>query len=182
MRRDAQGNSKTASAGRPGEALVPLARAIELAPHEPRPWFLLAQLQSELGREEEAERARTQFRELGAIEQEVRAQEGLLLHAPRAIDPLVRLLKLHRASRNVGELRDTLVRALRLAPLPLELQLECLEAADALGQRELAAQLAADVEQRFSTSRTAWDSLARHFAASGDAQRAQRARERAAQL
>lgn len=168
--------------GRPGEALVPLARAIELAPHEPRPWFLLAQLESELGREEEAERARVQFRELGAIEQEVRAQEGLLLHAPRAIDPLVRLLKLHRASRNVGELRDTLVRALRLAPLPLELQLECLEAADALGQRELAAQLAADVEQRFSTSRTAWDSLARHFAASGDAQGAQRARERAAQL
>ncbi len=168
--------------GRPGEALVPLLRSIELAPHEPRPWFLLAQVQSELGREEEAERARTQFRELGALEQEVRAQEGLLLYDPRAIEPLVRLLKLHRASRNSGELRDTLARALRITPLPLELAVEALDSADALGQRDVAVRLAAELEQRFSNTRAAWECLARHFAVVGDAARARQARERAAQL
>lgn len=168
--------------GRTGEALVPLLRSIELAPHEPRPWFLLAQVQSELGREDEAERARTRFRELGAIEQEVRAQEGLLLYDPRAVEPLARLLKLHRAARNLAGLGEVLARAVRLAPRTLELQSESLEAADALGQRELGAQLAAELEQRFATVRAAWEALARHFAAVGDEPAAERARVSAARL
>lgn len=168
--------------GRTGEALAPLLRSIELAPHEPRPWFLLAQLQSELGREDEAERARARFRELSAIEQEVRAQEGLLLHDPRAVEPLVRLLKLQRAARNLAELRDVLARAVRQVPRTLELQSESLEAADVLGQRELGAQLAAELEQRFATERLAWEALARHFAAVGDEPAAERARQRAARL
>jgi len=168
--------------GRSEQALAALGRAIELGPHEPRPWFLLAQVQSELGREDEAERSRTRFRELSAIEQEVRAQEGLLLHDPRAVEPLARLLKLHRAARNPEGLGEVLARAVRLAPRTLELQCESLEAADALGRRELGAQLAAELEQRFATSRAAWEALERHFAALGDSSAAERARASAARL
>ncbi len=165
--------------GRAGEALLPLQRSLELAPHDARSWFLFAQLQSELGREEAAESARGRFAELSRIEQEVRAQEGLLLYEPCAAEPLSKLVMLHVAARNKAELRDVGARWLRCAPPErLDVRLQVLDAATKLADLELAARVAAELEARFSGSVEAWEALERYFRARGDVGRADAAREK----
>jgi tetratricopeptide (TPR) repeat protein len=164
--------------GRTGEAFVPLRRALELAPHDARSWFLLAQLESELGREDAAESARARFAELSRIEQEVRAQEGLLLYEPCAVEPLSKLVLLHSAARNKSELREVGTRLLRCAPERLDVRVQLLDAATTLADLELAARVAAELEARFSESVGAWEALERYFRASGDVGRADAAREK----
>lgn len=167
---------------RPGEALLAVTTGLEGAPHEPRGWFLLAQVQSELGRDEEAKLSRARFAELSRIEQEVRAQEGLLLYEPRAVEPLRRLVMLHGASRNTREALELLSRLLEAAPDDLGARVLALETCAELAPGPTAERMAAELEARFPREEGAWSALETYCRRLGDAARAERARLKRAEL
>lgn len=165
--------------GRGKDALAPARRGIELAPHEPKPWYVLAQVLGELGLDDEAEEARARFAELDRIEQDIRSQEGLLLHDPRALAPLERLVELHLATGNASEARRVLARAMRIAPERAELHALGLSAAVVAGDRAKADEIAETLRTRFAASAAAWRSLAAYYRATGDEAKAREALERA---
>jgi tetratricopeptide (TPR) repeat protein len=165
-------------AGRTDEALAAAERARELAPFEPRHWFLLATIYGELGRDEAASKARERFAELNRIEQKVRALEGLLLHDPRAIDPLQRLVVLQSSAHNSLETREAVQRLLRVAPQDLSNHLLVLQAFQELQDRESAGKCAAQIERLFATRVDAWRALSEYYTAIGDAAGLKRADER----
>lgn len=167
---------------RPGEALLAVTTGLEGAPHEPRGWFLLAQLQAELGREEDAERSRARFAELSRIEQEVRAQEGLLLYSPRAVEPLRRLVLLHRATRNTREALELLARLLDVVPDELAARILALETCAELAPGVTSDRMAAELEARFPREVQAWSALESYFRSRSDAPRAERAKAKLAEL
>lgn len=168
--------------GRVEEALAAVERARDLAPHEPRHWFLLARIYGDLGRDEQATSASERFRELNRIAQEIRTQEGLLLHNPRAIEPLRRLVALQCSARNADETRDAVQRLMRTAPGELEHRVLALEALHALQDRDAATVMAAEIERVFFENSQAWKLLAEYYAEVGDSAGLVRARERLSKL
>jgi tetratricopeptide (TPR) repeat protein len=153
---------------RSGDALASAERARELAPHDSRPWFVLAQVFSELDRGADAAWAKARFEELSRIEQHVRAQEGLLLHDPRAVEPLQRLVALHAAARDSEALEETARRLLRAAPASLEAHVAVLGAWALVERREEAARAAQAIEAKFPDRADAWRTLERYYADAGD--------------
>jgi tetratricopeptide (TPR) repeat protein len=164
------------------EALVSAAKARDLAPFEPRHWFLLSEIYGDLGRDTEAGAARARFTELSRIQQEILAQEGLLLHEPRSVDALRRLVGLQRTAGNLAEMRVALRRLLALTPTELPSYALALESLHALGDSAGAKQTAAEIEQRFADDADAWKVIAQYCAANGDAEGQKRAAARIVQL
>jgi tetratricopeptide (TPR) repeat protein len=168
--------------GRSEEALAPATKARDRAPFEPRNWFLLGQIYGDLGRDSEAKLARDRFAELNRIEQMIRAQEGLLLHDPRAVEPLERLVVLQQQAGNLPEVRQALRRLLALTPTRLESFTLALQSLHALGDAEGAKTAASEIERRFTQSADAWQTLADYYTATGDTDRAKKATEKARTL
>lgn len=160
------------------EALVPATKARDRAPFEPRNWFLLGQIYGDLGRDSEAKAARERFTELNRIEQSVRAQEGLLLHDPRATEPLRRLVLLQQQAGNLPEVRQALKRLIALTPTELTGYALALQAFHALNDAEGAKAAASEIEKRFATNPDAWQALSDYYAATGDSDRAKKAAEK----
>lgn len=168
--------------GRSGEALLAAVRARELTPHEPRAWYVEAQVLADLGRDEDATRARNRFLELNRIEQEIRTQEGLLLHEPRALEPLLRLVVLQRAAGNRAETKAVMLRTLRTAPNELRVHALALEIFAGLDERALVERTVTEIETRFARSPAAWRLLAEHHRAASQPERAAEAEKRAGEL
>lgn len=168
--------------GRAEEALAAAERARELAPHEPRHWFLLARIYGELGRDERASAASERFQELNRVAQEIRTQEGLLLHEPRSIEPLRRLVALQCSARNGPETRDAVQRLIRTEPGELAHRVLALEVFHALADREAATEAAANVERDFAEHAQAWKLLSEYYAEVSDSAGIARARERLSRL
>lgn len=72
-------------------------RARDLAAFEPRPWFLVAEVLQEEGRDEPARFARERFRALDRVAQAVRALEGELVLDPCAVEVLEELASLRES-------------------------------------------------------------------------------------
>lgn len=87
---------------RPEEALRATERARELAPFEPRAWFLASQVLLDLERDEEAALVRARFERLSRITQELRTEEGVLLHDPLDGRAWLRSLELLRELGDEG--------------------------------------------------------------------------------
>lgn len=168
--------------GRAAEALPSAVRGREAGPHEPRAWFVEAQILAELGREDEAERARERFLELNRLEQQIRTQEGLLLHDPRALEPLLRLVGLHRAVGNRAETKAVMMRALRTAPGELKVHALALDAFTEMGETALVDRTVTEIETRFANGVSAWQLLAAFHRSRGATDAAVAAETRAQEL
>lgn len=167
---------------RAADALASALRGRELAPFEPRTWFVLGAIFAELDREEDAAAARERFLELNRIEQQVRAQEALLLHEPRAVEPRVRLVRLHVAAGNGQEALENLKRLQVLVPGSLDVALLALESAVALREFAAADAVVAEMEKDFSTSLQAWSAIEAYHRTRGNEDGARRAAGRRAAL
>jgi tetratricopeptide (TPR) repeat protein len=167
---------------RPGEALLAIGRGLELAAFDPHAWFVAAQIHAALDQGEAAERARARFLELNRIEQEVRTQEGLLLHDARALEPLMRLVVLHRSAGNRAEAKAAMLRCLRVAPGELRVHALALETFVDPADAALADRTVTEIETRFAGEPAAWELLERYHRARGDFAPAEAAARRAAEL
>lgn len=163
---------------RPAEALESALRGRELAPFEPRTWFVLGEIFASLEREADSAAARARFVELSRIDQQVRAQEALLLADPRAVEPRVRLVRLHVAAGDRDSVRDNLARLERLLPDSLDVAALALEAHAALGDHDAGEKAVSEIEKRFASQPSAWSLIESYWRARGDDDRARRAADR----
>lgn len=163
---------------RPAEALESALRGRDLAPYEPRAWFLLGEIFASLGRDADSAAARERFVELSRIDQQVRAQEALLLVDPRAVDPRVRLVRLHVAAGDRESVAENVSRLERLLPESLDVGRLALEAYSALAEHEAAEKVVAQLEKRFAADSTAWSAIEAYWRSRGDEERARRAADR----
>lgn len=163
---------------RPVEALEAALRGRDLSPFEPRTWFVLGSIFAALGRDEDAGAARARFVELNRIEQQVRAQESLLLTDPRAVEPRVRLVRLHVASGDKESVSENLRRLQRLLPDSLDVGVLALEAHAALSDHPAAESVVAEIERRYPEAPAAWMAIERYWRSRGDDERAGRASDR----
>jgi tetratricopeptide (TPR) repeat protein len=163
---------------RPAEALESALRGRDLSPYEPRTWFVLGSIFAALERREDSEAARARFVELNRIEQQVRAQESLLLNDPRAVEPRVTLVRLHVASGDKESVAENLRRLQRLLPDSLDVGVLALEAHAALNDAPAGESVAAEIERRYATAPAAWIAIERYWRSRGDEERAQRAADR----
>lgn len=163
---------------RTSEALESALRGRDLAPFEPRTWFLLGSIFAALGREADADAARARFVELNRIDQQVRAQEALLLSDPRAVEPRVRLVRLHVAAGDRESVAENLARLQRLLPDNLDVGALALEAHAALGDHSAAEAVVAELEKRFADKELTWSAIESYWRVRGDEDRARRAADR----
>lgn len=160
------------------QALEAALRGRDLGPFEPRAWFVLGEIFATLGRDSDSATARARFVELSRIDQQVRAQEALLLVDPRALDPRVRLVRLHVLAGDRESVRENIVRLERLAPELVDVELLALEAFAALADHQAAEQVVAQIEKRFAAQPSAWAAIESYWRSRGDEDRARRAADR----
>jgi tetratricopeptide (TPR) repeat protein len=154
--------------GRSEEALSHARRARDLSPAEPRHWFLLSRILIDLDRDEEALAARGRFETLDRIAQEVRRLEGQLLHDPRRLAAWLRLAELHRSSGSVEGLRESLSRALALAPNDVKLYVAALDALMEVADQESARSVASALERACPDEVEGWKRLIAFYKSIGD--------------
>lgn len=164
------------------EALPVAARARDLAPHEPEPWFLLARIHAELGEEEESAAARARFDELSRLDQEIRRLEASLELDPRQPESLALLARLRASAGDVDGTRSTLQRLLGLLPRDVEAGVFALDLLVELGDEEGAAVAAKALATNCAGEAEAWFRLERYYARLRDRQRQIQAGSRARQL
>ena len=130
-------------------ALEEVRRAQELAPYDPRVWFLLSSVLLELGRDEDAAAARVRWKELDRVEQAARSIEGRLLFDPQSYGSAVELIALYASVGDVSSVRLNVQRAIDWRPpevSELELLLFVLQVVEDLGDRATGDQAAARLE------------------------------------
>lgn len=137
-----------AAAGKWGGALVPLEKAVERDPENPRGWGALGEARLELGRFLAAEQALTRAADLGAD----------------VTGPMARVL---RETCRVDEAADLLLRAVKSRPAPPRLHLDLGEALAEL-RRPGPARAAFDAAIRQGVPRSALIGLAEKLALEGD--------------
>lgn len=166
-------------------ALDRAQRAKGVAPHEPRPWYLLFRVQTELEEEAEAEATRQRWREIDGLTQQVRSIEGRLLYADNRYDLALELIELER---RLGD-REGVTRALDLVinEIPpgidsLDVFLYALSTLGEVGASEAALQAAQHIEKTFEDRVEAWRALERFYGERRDRANQIRSAERALRL
>lgn len=149
-------------------ARVHAEKARELEPWEPKPWFLLSRIYAELDRTEDAERARERFELISRVDQQVRQQEGLLLHDPARLDTWVQLVALQRSVENRPGVRNGLARLASYAPEDPRTALFLVDGFDWLGERAKAVDAARRAESLVGSNAESWEWLADFYRRIGD--------------
>lgn len=147
---------------------LPLAeRARELAPFTPRPWFLLAQIYADLGREEDARGAEVRWREVDRVVQTLRRLEAEQELAPydlalaRAI--VAARFELGDADGASAATMRTLRRARAGSPELLALATDTADALARLGAFGGSDRWAERITSAFADERAAWEWAARYW-------------------
>ncbi len=161
-------------------ALVHAERVCDLEPWEPRGWFLLSRIYGDLGRDSEADRARERFDVASRLDQQVRQQEGLLLHDPARVETWVQLIALQRAGLNRAAVRDALPRLAALAPRDARSSLVIVDAYEWLGDKSRAKLAAVHAESVAGNDNATWNWLADFYRRMADVSAAERATKAAA--
>ena len=154
--------------GESADALVHAERAREIEPWEPKPWFLLSRIYAELDRAADAERARERFELVSRVDQQVRQQEGLLLHDPARLDIWVQLVALQRSVENRPGVRNGLTRLAAFAPGDPRTALFLVDGFDWLGERAKAVEAARRAETLVGSDAESWVWLADFYRRIGD--------------
>lgn len=162
------------------EALAAAEEARSADPYSPRPWFLLARILDDLGREAEALEARDRWEELDRLVQEVRVLEGRLLYHPGDFEMAMRLAAVQREIGDGAATREAFSLALAHRPddvQELELRIHVLDVLFDMGDPRGAEWAARGLAQACSNEPQAWKRLETYFARIGDAERQVRAGE-----
>ena len=151
-----------------GAALLHAERSRDLEPWEPRPWFLLSRIFGELEREAEAQKARERFELISRVDQQVRQQQGLLLHEPARADLWVQLIALQRSVDNRPGVRDGLQHLSEFSPADTRTALFLVDGFDWLGDRSRAQAAALHAESVAGSDPKALAWLADYYKRVGD--------------
>ena len=173
-----------------GEGELELARtqaerARDLAPWEPRPWFLLTRLLFELGLEDESSQAQERWRELDALTQSIRSLEGRLSYGEDRYSIAMQLTDLYRRTGDTEGARralDVVIDSIPPEIESLDVYLFALDTFLELGDREAAYSAASAIETTFADRMEAWRALERFYASQRDRERQIKAAERALRL
>ena len=160
------------------EARTAVERARELAPHEPRPWFLLSRILADAGEDGAALAAKARFEELSRLRQEILAVEGLLLHEPGNVAAQATLVDLRTRSGDVAGLRRDVERLVRLRPGDPELRILALDALLSVGDAGGARRHALEMERHCASSPEAWARLRDYWGSVGERMKQVQAGER----
>jgi tetratricopeptide (TPR) repeat protein len=158
-------------------ALSAAERARFLEPWEPKPWFLLSRILAELDREQDSALARERFENISRVDQQIRQQEGILLHEPARMDVWVQLIALQRSVENRPGVRGNLPRLQAFAPADARTALFLVDSFEWLGERSQAKEAARHAETVLGDDVKSWDWLADFYRRGGDTlgmERAQR--------
>ncbi len=161
--------------GESEKALTSAERARDLEPWEPRAWFMLSRIYFELDRTAEAEEARKRFDFTSRLAQQVRQQEGLLLHDPARVDVWAQLISLQRSGGNKSGVRDAVQHLAALGPRDARTALLVIDAFEWLGESVRARGAARHAEAVVGTEKSAWEWLADFYRRTGDVPGAERA-------
>ncbi|MEX1025372.1 MAG: hypothetical protein WD226_09865, partial [Planctomycetota bacterium] len=142
-------------------ALRHAERARELAPFEPLPWFLLAQIYLDLDRAEDARGAEARWREVDRSAQTLRRLEAEAELAPFDLD-LTRAIvaarfELGDVAGASGAALGALTRARAGSPELLRLATDTADALARLGAAELSDRWAERITAAFADERQAWE-------------------------
>lgn len=160
------------------EALEAVTKARDLDPFEPRPWFLLARIQADLGDEAASRAAEQRFEMLSNADQEVRRLETRLEYDPRDLPSLVDLARIHRSTGDSARARTALARAVEIAPDDRDLRLFALDVLEGVGDARGARAAAEELERRFEDDAAVWQRLEHFYAKLRDRPNQVRAGER----
>ena len=141
------------------EALEPAQKGVQFAAYEPRPWFVLSRVQSDLGLDEEAAASFARFQELTELAQGIRYQESVLALDPHNAAVLRRLVEQHALAGNLGAVRGSLARLYQVSPDDCEMRFWSLEVLLALGDEEAARVAAKALEEACGDDVETWRRL-----------------------
>jgi len=160
------------------EARAAAERARELAPHEPRPWFILSRILADQGEDDAALEAKARFEELSRLQQEILAVEGLLLDEPGNVAAQAALVDLRVRSGDRAGLASDVERLTRLAPSDPAIRILALDALLAVGDAEGARHQALGMERDCAASPEAWARLRDYWGSVGERMKQVQAGER----
>ncbi len=166
-------------------ALDRIQRAKGVAPHEPRPWYLLSRIQFELGEEEAAEETRRRWREIDALTQKVRTLEGRLLYARDRYSLALELVELQMRlgdAEGVKRSFDLVINEIPDEIDSLEVFLYAMDSFQEVGAGNAALRAALHIEATFPDRVDAWRALERFYGERRDITNQVRAAERALRL
>lgn len=164
------------------DARTAVLAARDLDPYQPKPWYLLARIEGDLGNEKEAREAQRRFEELAALTQELRAVENRLLYRPTDLALLQGACVLQRRAGNQSKLREALARLFRAYPESVELRLFGLDLSMALGDESAGRMLAEKLSQMAPDDLRTWERLEQFYAAIKDRKKQIEAGERRLRL
>lgn len=159
-------------AGEVEAALAATERASEIAPFEPRPWFIAARALFELERDDEAEQARERHAVLDRAAQSTRTLQARLALSPRDASAL-RSLGLTRHS--IGDLegaRSALERLIQLDPKDTDSNVLALDVFESLGDTGAASQAAHALSVNCAEDPRAWLRLVSYWKKRGNSSKA----------
>ncbi|MFT7664308.1 MAG: tetratricopeptide (TPR) repeat protein, partial [Planctomycetota bacterium] len=163
------------------EAAFEVAKSARLLePYNPRPQYMLWQINLDLGRDVEADQAHAKWKELDRFAQEMRSLEGQLLFRPRDYGLATRLANLQEQIGNVVATRKALERAVRNRPdeiSEVELRKHALDVLVGMGDEVGAAQAAEALGRFCSEDPEAWKRLETYYARIGNSSMAEKAGE-----
>lgn len=168
--------------GESEQALAAAQHARDLDPNEPRPWHLISLCLYELGRDAEAKDADQQWRVVSARAEEVRTLEARLAYRPpNSYSIALRLLEIHRDSKNALALREAIDRLFDLKPpgiAEVDVRILALDALVTAGDGPGALNAARVLEKSCPDSIAAWKRLEAYYGGAGDPENCIRAGER----
>lgn len=159
--------------------------ARDLAPWEPRPWFVLSNVLYDLGEDEAAEQVEGRWRELDALTQNIRRVQGLMLFNPDSYNLAAELVQLAKRAGHRPAVRDGLDRMVRSIPPDIrrvDVYIFALDTLLELNDREAAAGAAHALTIDCADEADAWKRLEVYYALTRDRKRQIEAGEKARRL
>lgn len=167
------------------EARTSAEAARTLAPHEPRPWYVLANVLFELGEDEQADAVEARWRELDSLAQSIRRVRGQLLYQPGSYALAIELVELSRQAGDIDGVREGLDRAIRVIPPDIrrvDVYVYALDTLLAVGDTIAAANAAEALAITCADEADAWRRLELYYALTRDRKRQIEAGEKARRL
>ena len=162
------------------EALEAATKARDLDRYSPRPWYLLWQINLDLGKSKDAAAAQREWKRVDALAQQIRSLKGQLLYRPGDYGLAMNLANLQREMGDINGVRQAFNLALVSRPAEmteLSLRIHVLDVLFEMNDRQGAAQAAAALGEVCAEEPEAWKRLQVYYARTGNSEMQVRAGE-----
>jgi len=148
--------------------------------YSPRPWYLLWQINLDLGKSKDAAAAQREWQRVDALAQQLRSLKGQLLYRPGDYGLAINLANLQREMGDIDGVRQAFNQAIVSRPAEvteLSLRVYVLDVLFDMNDKQGAAQAAAALAEVCADEPEAWKRLQLYYARIGNSQMQVRAGE-----